>query len=80
MFYRIYYFLEDNGATILRKIKSAQEELAALSGINAENTGKEGYDGRQSLTYLIDIKAAIANAKKNNSNLTADVRKIVEET
>ena len=78
----IYYSLEDNGATIPQENKNlAQEELAALSGINAENTGKEGYDADKLNVALADIKAAIANAKKNNSNLTADdVRKIVEET
>ena len=78
----IYYSLEDNGATIPQENKNlAQEELATLSGINAENTGKEGYDADKLNVALADIKAAIANAKKNNSNLTADdVRKIVEET
>ena len=78
----IYYSLEDNGATIPQENKNlAQEELAALSGINAENTGKEGYDADKLNVALADIKAAVANAKKNNSNLTADdVRKIVEET
>ena len=68
----IYYSLEENGASVPQENKDlAQEELAALSNINAENLN----------VALTDIKTAVANAKKNNSNLTeADVRKIVEET
>ena len=78
----IYYSLEENGASVPKENKDlAQEELAALSNINAENQGKEGYDADKLNVALTDIKTAVANAKKNNSNLTeADVRKIVEET
>ena len=61
--------------------ESALAGIYSLSGINAENTGKEGYDADKLNVALADIKAATANAKKNNSNLTADdLRKIVEET
>ena len=68
----IYYSLEENGASVPQENKDlAQEELAALSNINADKLN----------VALTDIKTAVANAKKNNSNLTeADVRKIVEET
>ena len=78
----IYYSLEENGARVPQENKDlAQEELSALSNINAENQGKEGYDADKLNVALTDIKTAVANAKKNNSNLTeADVRKIVEET
>ena len=78
----IYYSLEENGASVPQENKDlAQEELSALSNINAENQGKEGYDADKLNVALTDIKTAVANAKKNNSNLTeADVRKIVEET
>ena len=78
----IYYSLEENGASVPQENKDlAQEELSALSNINAENQGKEGYDADKLNVALTDIKTAVANAKKNNSNLTeADIRKIVEET
>lgn len=78
----IYYSLEDNGATVPQENKDlAQEELKTLSDINAENTGKEGYDENKLNVALTDIKTAVAEAKKNNANLTeADVRKIVEDT
>lgn len=78
----IYYSLEDNGAKVPQENKDlAQEELSALSTINAENTGKEGYDADKLNVALTDIKTAIAEAKKQNKNLTEeDVRKIVEET
>ena len=78
----IYYSLEENGASVPQENKDlAQEELSALSNINTENQGKEGYDADKLNVALTDIKTAVANAKKNNSNLTeADVRKIVEET
>lgn len=78
----IYYSLEDNGAQVPQENKDlAQEELSALSDINAENQGKEGYDADKLNVALTDIKTAVADAKKKNSNLTeADVRKIVEET
>lgn len=78
----IYYSLEDNGATVPQENKDlAQEELKTLSDINAENTGKDGYDENKLNVALADIKAAVAEAKKKNENLTeADVRKIVEDT
>ena len=61
----IYYSLEENGASVPQE----------------NNQGKEGYDADKLNVALTDIKTAVANAKKNNSNLTeADVRKIVEET
>lgn len=78
----IYYSLEDNGATVPQENKDlAQEELKTLSDINAENTGKDGYDENKLNVALTDIKTAIAEAKQKNENLTEDdVRKIVEDT
>ncbi|MEW4353718.1 DUF1002 domain-containing protein [Streptococcus pneumoniae] len=78
----IYYSLEDNGAQVPQENKElAQEELSTLSSINAENTGKEGYDEDKLNVALADIKSSVAKAKQENSNLTeADVRKIVEDT
>ncbi|MBP2622337.1 DUF1002 domain-containing protein [Streptococcus oricebi] len=78
----IYYSLEDNGAKVPQENKDlAQEELSALSNINAENSGKEGFDADKLNVALTDIKAAVADAKKKNSNLSKeDVQKIVEET
>ena len=78
----IYYSLEDNGAQVPQENKDlAQEELSALATINDENTGKEGYDANKLNVALADIKTAVAQAKENNANLTADdVRKIVEDT
>lgn len=78
----IYYSLEENGASVSQETKNlAQEELQTLSDINAENTGKEGYDENKLNVALTDIKSAVAQAKQKNDNLTEDdVRKIVEET
>lgn len=78
----IYYSLEDNGATVPQENKDlAQEELKTLSDINAENTGKDGYDENKLNVALTDIKTAVAEAKQKNENLTEDdVRKIVEDT
>ncbi|MGT2826774.1 DUF1002 domain-containing protein [Streptococcus himalayensis] len=78
----IYYSLEDNGAEVPQENKElAQEELATLSGIHAENTGKEGYDENKLNVALTDIKSSVAKAKQDNSNLTEiEVRKIVEDT
>lgn len=78
----IYYSLEENGASVSQETKNlAQEELQTLSDINAENTGKEGYDENKLNVALTDIKSAVAQVKQKNDNLTEDdVRKIVEET
>ncbi|MGT2935489.1 DUF1002 domain-containing protein [Streptococcus castoreus] len=75
----LYYSLEKNGAKVPEENKQlAQEELSALSGINAENAGKAGYDADKLNVALTDIKAAIA---KGGNNLTEDqIRKIVEDT
>ncbi|MEX2803995.1 DUF1002 domain-containing protein [Streptococcus sp. H31] len=74
----IYYSLEENGAEVSDESKElAQEELNALSDINAENQGKEGYDADKLNVALTDIKTAVADS----DNLTKeDVRQIVEET
>lgn len=75
----IYYSLEENGATVPAENKQlAQEELKALSDINAENSGKTGYSADQLNVALTDIKTAVA---KGGSHLSeSEVRKIVEDT
>ncbi|MFV8213615.1 DUF1002 domain-containing protein, partial [Streptococcus pluranimalium] len=75
----IYYSLEENGANVSDESKAlAQEELNALSDINAENQGKEGYDADKLNVALTDIKSAIAEANKDLSK--EDIQKIVEDT
>ncbi|WP_256866696.1 DUF1002 domain-containing protein, partial [Streptococcus pluranimalium] len=55
----IYYSLEENGAQVSDESKElAQEELNALSDINQENQGKEGYDADKLNVALTDIKSA----------------------
>lgn len=78
----IYYSLEANGAKVPQANKDlAQEELKALSAINAENKDKTGYDANKLNVALADIKSALAKAKESKGNLTEeDVRKIVEDT
>lgn len=75
----IYYSLEENGATVPAENKQlAQEELKALSDINAENSGKTGYSADQLNVALTDIKTAVA---KGGSHLSeSEVSKIVEDT
>ncbi|MGT2832032.1 DUF1002 domain-containing protein [Streptococcus halotolerans] len=75
----IYYSLEKNGAQVPDESKDlAQEELNALSDINQENQGKEGFDADKLNVALTDIKAAIAQSGKNLTK--EDVQKIVEDT
>lgn len=75
----IYYSLEENGAQVSDENKQlAQEELSTLSNINAENTGKDGYDADKLNVALTDIKSAVADAGSNVSK--EDVQKIVEDT
>ncbi|MGT2745008.1 DUF1002 domain-containing protein [Streptococcus phocae subsp. phocae] len=75
----IYYSLEENGASIPVESKAlAQEELAALSDINAANTGKAGYDADKLNVALTDIKAAVAKEGRNISE--EQVREIVDKT
>ncbi|KYF32329.1 Extracellular protein [Streptococcus mitis] len=78
----IYYSLEANGAKVPQANKElAQEELKALSDINAENKDKSGYDANKLNVALADIKSGLAKAKESKGNLTEeDVRKIVEDT
>ena len=78
----IYYSLEANGAKVPQANKDlAQEELKALSDINAENKDKSGYDANKLNAAMTDIKAGIAKAKEAKGSLTEeDVRKIVEDT
>lgn len=78
----IYYSLEANGAKVPQANKDlAQEELKALSDINAESKDKSGYDANKLNAAMTDIKAGIAKAKETKGNLTEeDVRKIVEDT
>ena len=78
----IYYSLEANGAKVPQANKDlAQEELKALSDINAESKDKSGYDANKLNAAMTDIKAGIAKAKEAKGNLTEeDVRKIVEDT
>lgn len=78
----IYYSLEANGAKVPQANKDlAQEELKALSDINAENKDKSGYDANKLNVALADIKSGLAKAKESKGNLTEeDVRKIVEDT
>ena len=78
----IYYSLEANGAKVPQVNKDlAQEELKALSDINAENKDKNGYDANKLNVALADIKSGLAKAKESKGNLTEeDVRKIVEDT
>ena len=78
----IYYSLEANGAKVPQANKDlAQEELKALSDINAENKDKSGYDANKLNAAMTDIKAGIAKAKEAKGNLIEeDVRKIVEDT
>ena len=67
----IYYSLEANGAKVPQANKDlAQEELKALSDINAENKDKSGYDANKLNVALADIKAGIAKAKEAKGNLT----------
>ena len=75
----IYYSLEENGADVSDESKElAQEELEALSTINSENQGTDGYDADKLNVALTDIKSAVADAGDGVSK--EDVRKIVEET
>lgn len=75
----IYYSLEENGAQVSDESKGlAQEELNALSDINQENQGKEGFDADKLNVALTDIKSAVAQAGKDLSK--QDVQKIVEDT
>ncbi|EHJ53136.1 DUF1002 domain-containing protein [Streptococcus macacae] len=75
----IYYSLEENGATVSDESKGlAQEELNTLSGINAENKGKKGYDADKLNVALTDIKSAVADKGEKLSETEA--RKIVEST
>lgn len=78
----IYYSLEANGAKVPQANKDlAQEELKALSDINAENKDKSDYDANKLNVALADIKSGLAKAKESKGNLTEeDVRKIVEDT
>ncbi|HEV6549470.1 TPA: DUF1002 domain-containing protein [Streptococcus pneumoniae] len=78
----IYYSLEANGAKVPQANKDlAQEELKALSDINAENKDKSGYDANKLNVALADIKSGLAKAKESKGNLTEeDIRKIVEDT
>ena len=78
----IYYSLEANGAKVPQANKDlAQEELKALSDINAENKDKTGDDANKLNVALADIKSGLAKAKESKGNLTEeDVRKIVEDT
>lgn len=78
----IYYSLEANGAKVPHANKDlAQEELKALSDINAESKDKSGYDANKLNAAMTDIKAGLAKAKESKGNLTEeDVRKIVEDT
>lgn len=78
----IYYSLEANGAKVPQANKDlAQEELKALSDINAESKDKSGYDANKLNAAMTDIKAGLAKAKESKGNLTEeDVRKIVEDT
>ena len=78
----IYYSLEVNGAKVPQANKDlAQEELKALSDINAEKKDKSGYDANKLNVALADIKSGLAKAKESKGNLTEeDVRKIVEDT
>ncbi len=78
----IYYSLEANGAKVPQANKDlAQEELKALSDINAESKNKSGYDANKLNAAMTDIKAGLAKAKESKGNLTEeDVRKIVEDT
>ncbi|HFZ6520117.1 TPA: DUF1002 domain-containing protein [Streptococcus agalactiae] len=72
----IYYSLEKNGASVSSENKQlAQEELSTLSGINAENKGKEGYDADKLNVALTDIKST-----DTVGVFSDDIRKIVEET
>ncbi|WP_057490842.1 DUF1002 domain-containing protein [Streptococcus orisasini] len=75
----IYYSLEEKGAAVSEESKNlAQEELGALSDINEQNKGKEGYDADKLNVALTDIKSAVADS---GDSLTKDqVRKIVEDT
>lgn len=75
----IYYSLEENGVDVSDESKElAQEELEALSTINSENQGTDGYDADKLNVALTDIKSAVADAGDGVSK--EDVRKIVEET
>ena len=78
----IYYSLEANGAKVPQANKDlAQEELKALSDINAENKDKNGFDANKLNVALADIKSGLAKAKESKGILTEeDVRKIVEDT
>ncbi|EIF37959.1 DUF1002 domain-containing protein [Streptococcus sp. SK643] len=77
----IYYSLEANGAKVPQANKDlAQEELKALSDINAENKDKNGFDANKLNVALADIKSGLAKAKESKGTLTEeDVRKIVED-
>ncbi|HEV1961369.1 TPA: DUF1002 domain-containing protein [Streptococcus pneumoniae] len=69
----IYYSLEANGAKVPQANKDlAQEELKALSDINAENKDKSGYDANKLNVALADIKSGLAKAKESKGNLTEE--------
>ena len=71
----IYYSLEANGAKVPQANKDlAQEELKALSDINAENKDKSGYDANKLNVALADIKAGIAKAKEAKGNLNVYIQ------
>lgn len=75
----IYYSLEENGAQVPTENKElAQEELNTLSGINAENAGKEGYDADKLNVALADIKKQVAEGGSDLSK--TDVEDIVKKT
>ena len=61
----IYYSLEANGAKVPQANKDlAQEELKALSDINAENKDKSGYDANKLNVALADINQELPKLKK----------------
>ncbi|WNZ89128.1 DUF1002 domain-containing protein [Streptococcus iniae] len=75
----IYYSLEQKGANVPAENKAlAQQELNALSGINAENAGKEGYDANKLNVALTDIKKQVAEGGSNLSK--TEVEDIVKKT
>ena len=66
----IYYSLEANGAKVPQANKDlAQEELKALSDINAENKDKTGFDANKLNVALADIKSGLAKAKESKGCL-----------
>jgi uncharacterized protein YpuA (DUF1002 family) len=75
----IYYSLEENGAAIPQENKElASEELTALSTINAENEGKDGYDADKLNVALTEIKAAVAELA-DKTPTREEIEAIVEE-